>query len=141
MSDIAMSRQEAEEFLAGVHVGVLAVDQPGHGPLTLPIWYAWQDGVALIGTGTNTLKARLLRAAGRATMLVQQETPPYKYVSLEGTVELVPDDSDSYAMASRYLGAEFGRKYADANPTGADSVVVRLTPDRWRTIDYSKAGG
>ena len=32
----AMTRPEREAFLADVHVGVLAVDEPGRGPMALP---------------------------------------------------------------------------------------------------------
>ena len=34
-----MTKEERAAFLADVHVGVLAVDEPGRGPLSLPIWY------------------------------------------------------------------------------------------------------
>ena len=39
MADGAMTKAEREAFLADVHVAVLAVDEPGRGPLSLPIWY------------------------------------------------------------------------------------------------------
>ena len=40
-----MSRQEREEFLAGLHVGVLSVaSQDGGGPLTVPVWYTYSPG-------------------------------------------------------------------------------------------------
>jgi uncharacterized protein len=35
-----MSQSEREQFLAGVHVGVLsAAASDGRGPLTIPVWY------------------------------------------------------------------------------------------------------
>jgi nitroimidazol reductase NimA-like FMN-containing flavoprotein (pyridoxamine 5'-phosphate oxidase superfamily) len=41
-----MSRSQREEFLAGAHVGVLSVAdiEPGRGPITVPIWYAYSPG-------------------------------------------------------------------------------------------------
>ena len=39
-----MTTPEREAFLAGVHVGVLGVDDPGHGPLTVPVWYSYEPG-------------------------------------------------------------------------------------------------
>jgi len=39
-----MNSAEREAFLAGVHVGVLAVDEPGRGPHALPIWYDFANG-------------------------------------------------------------------------------------------------
>jgi hypothetical protein len=38
-------------------------------------------------------------------------------------------------MAIRYLGADLGRKYA-AGDIADDEVRVRLTPQRWFSVDY-----
>ena len=138
MTDMSMTEAERGEFLAAVRVGVLAIDHPGHGPLALPIWYQREDGVVLIGMSGTSLKARLLRAAGRATMTVQTEAPPYSYVSVEGPVVVASESRDNLAMATRYLGPELGQWYADNNPSNADTVLVRLTPEKWRTCDFAK---
>ncbi|HQZ36293.1 MAG TPA: pyridoxamine 5'-phosphate oxidase family protein [Ilumatobacteraceae bacterium] len=138
MTDMNMTEAERSEFLAAVRIGVLAVEHPGHGPLALPIWYQWEDGVVLISMSGRSLKARLLRAAGRATMTVQTETPPYSYVSVEGPVVVAGESRDNLAMATRYLGPELGKWYADTNPSDEDTVVVRLTPEKWRTCDFGK---
>ncbi len=133
-----MTNDEREAFMAEVHVGVLAIDHPGHGPLALPIWYQWEDGQVLIGMDGGSLKARLLTAAGRATMTVQTEAPPYKYASVEGPVSIEHEQRDDLEMASRYLGPELGAWYAQNNPSTSQSVVVRLTPEKWRTCDFAK---
>ena len=136
-----MAQDEAAAFLAGVHVGVLAIEHPGHGPLTLPIWYQYENGDVIIGMGGSSLKAKLLRAAGRASMTVQTEAPPYKYVMVEGPVVVVAERRDDLSMATRYLGAEMGKWYTDTNPSTSSSVVARLTPEKWRTADFGKAMG
>ena len=102
-------RSEREEFLAGVHVGVLAIDEPGRGPLAVPIWYRYEGGEVFAHVQDGSVKAVLLRAAGRATLVVQTETPPYKYVSVEGPVSLDAGPHDEVAMATRYLGPELGQ--------------------------------
>ncbi|MEO6468536.1 MAG: pyridoxamine 5'-phosphate oxidase family protein [Acidimicrobiia bacterium] len=134
----AMTRDEREAFLADVHVGMLAIDEPGRGPLNLPIWYLYRDGVVLISIGSETLKARLLRAAGRATMTVQTETAPYQYVSVEGPVTLTTGSPDQPETAVRYLGPELGTWYVE-NTTDGDTVTIALTPEHWRTHDFSKS--
>jgi hypothetical protein len=141
MADTDMTPAEREAFLADLHVGVLAVEHPGHGPLALPIWYQFEDGVVVVHTEGSLLKTRLMQAAGRATLTVQDEKPPYKYVSVEGPVEIVHEHYDALPMATRYLGADLGSWYVDANPPGDDSVTVRLRPERWRTVDYAKTMG
>ena len=139
--DMTMTEAERDAFLADVHVGILAIARQDKGPLALPIWYQYEDGAIIIGMSGNSVKAKLLRAAGRATMTVQTEAPPYKYVSVEGPVELLQEQRDDFEMASRYLGPEMGRWYADNNPSTDESVIAKLTPERWNTCDFGKAMG
>lgn len=138
MSELSMTPAEREAFLADVHVGILAINRDGKGPLALPIWYLYEDGQVLIGMDGDSLKAKLLRAAGRATLTAQTETPPYQYVSVEGPVTIAAEQRDDLEMASRYLGPELGRWYAENNPSTEKSVIVRLTPERWITADFGK---
>jgi nitroimidazol reductase NimA-like FMN-containing flavoprotein (pyridoxamine 5'-phosphate oxidase superfamily) len=135
----SMSVEERERFLDEVRVAVLAVDEPGRGPLALPVWFVRNGGVIEFGIDGDSRKAQLLRAAGRATMIVQDETPPYRYVSVEGSVEPTDLQRDVRAVATRYLGAELGAWYAEANPATESSVVFRLRPEHWRTQDFSAA--
>jgi len=79
-----MSASEREAFLAEVHIGILSVEEPGRGPLALPIWYEYRDGVVEFGTDRDSHKARLLLAAGRATLAVQDETPPVPICQCRG---------------------------------------------------------
>ena len=136
-----MTPEAAAAFLTDVHVGVLAIEHPGHGPLALPIWYQYEDGDVIIGMSGSSLKAKLLRAAGRASLTVQTETPPYRYVSVEGPVVVSAEQRDDLSMATRYLGPEMGKWYAENNPSTSASVVARLTPGKWRTADFSTALG
>jgi PPOX class probable F420-dependent enzyme len=139
MTNGAMTRAEREAFLREVHVAVLAIDEPGRGPLALPIWYLVDDdGAVVLSMDRTSRKARLLEAAGRATITVQTEEAPYRYASIEGPVTIGEHDHDALALASRYLGPELGQWYVDNNPPGNQSVTVRLRPQRWRTYDFAK---
>lgn len=137
----AMTSAEREAFLADLHVAVLAVDEPGRGPLALPVWYVFDDGALWIHMDGTSRKAELLRAAGRATVTVQTEDPPYRYVSVEGPVEVGPPQRDDLEMAVRYLGPDLGAWYAKQEPRTEDSVTVVLRPEHWRTYDFGKALG
>ena len=139
MADTDMTVEERESFLTDLHVGILSIARAGKGPLTVPIWYLYDDGDVIISMDGTSAKADLLRKRGRATFTVQQEAPPYKYVMVEGPVTVGHEDIDTAALAVRYLGAEMGASYAKRNPPTADSVVVRLTPEQWLTVDYGKA--
>ena len=39
-----MSSDEKQTFLADLHVGVIGINDPGAGPLTVPIWYDYTPG-------------------------------------------------------------------------------------------------
>ena len=143
---LAMTRTEREEFLAGVHVGVLSVDDPGRGPLTVPVWYAYAPGATVnVITGGDSAKAHRLRSAGRFSLCAQTEEPPYRYVSVEGPITVVGDRAspeERRALAYRYLGAEMGDLYLAATAEDAQrSVVFRMSPERWRTTDFAKQFG
>jgi PPOX class probable F420-dependent enzyme len=143
----AMTRTEREHFLAATRVGMLSVEEPGRGPLTVPVWYHYEPGsVVRVVTGAESLKGRLLRAAGRMSLCVQTETAPYQYVSVEGPVTFAqPDDArDVRAMAIRYLGEQMGELYLQMTAeerASSPSVLVELRPERWRSVDYGKMIG
>ena len=135
---LAMSQEEREAFLAEMHVGVIAINDPGRGPLTAPIWYDYEPGGAVrVLIGPESRKARLLNAGDRVSLGARQEAMPYRYVSVEGTVSLRPsEDGEILAMATRYLGEDMGRAYAEQN-TG-DNLTVAIDIERWLTVDYGK---
>jgi hypothetical protein len=143
-----MTKQEREAFLADVHVGIISVADEGRGPFTVPIWYASDlGGDVQIMTGRESRKGRLLARAGRFSLCAQTESPPYKYVSVEGPIistEAAGIERDLRPLARRYLGKEMGDRYVEETrnlPTHADNVLIRMRPERWLTTDYSKEDG
>ena len=138
---LAMTFAERDAFLLGVHVAVLTVDEPGRGPLALPVWYEYKDRRVGLGMDGGSTKAKLLRAAGRATVLVQQEAFPYRYVSVEGPVAETDRLRSMKEVAIRYMGEEAGTAYAEHGGVDASNqVTFELQPEHWRTQDFSKAG-
>jgi nitroimidazol reductase NimA-like FMN-containing flavoprotein (pyridoxamine 5'-phosphate oxidase superfamily) len=142
---LAMTRPERERFLADPHVGIISIPEEGRGPLTVPVWYAYEPGGELrLVTGRTSRKGRLLERAGRFSLCVHTETPPYKYVSVEGPIVAI-DTADLHRdlrpLAHRYLGAEAGEAYiATTREEHLDNVLVRMRPERWLTVDYAKTG-
>jgi len=142
---LKMSKPEREAFLAGVHVGVISIAEPGRGPLAAPIWYGYEPGGELwIVTERESRKGRLLQHAARFSLCAQSEQPPYKYVSVEGPVTaIVPSDleRDERPLARRYLGRELGDRYLEATggaEARAANIRVALRPERWLSTDYAK---
>jgi nitroimidazol reductase NimA-like FMN-containing flavoprotein (pyridoxamine 5'-phosphate oxidase superfamily) len=142
---LVMSAAEREAYLADVHVGVLSVaDGTERGPLAIPVWYLYEPGgeVAFI-TGRDSRKMALVQKAGRASLVVQDSSLPYRYASVEGPIVAIEDPArkeDGRTLAERYLGAELAARYLESTKDLADTMVlVRVRPERWYTRDYSKA--
>lgn len=145
---LTMSKDEREAFLAALHVGVISISQDGRGPLTVPIWYAYEPGGELcVITDRDSRKGRLLSAGQRISLCAQTEQPPYKYVSVEGPIvgiEASDVERDTRPMARRYLGPDLGDAYIKQTSEGSEpgrSVRVRVRPERWLTVDYAKQFG
>ncbi|BBZ16616.1 hypothetical protein MGAD_09510 [Mycolicibacterium gadium] len=139
-----MTSTERETYLADLHVGVVAVERPDRAPLSVPIWYAFEPGgEVLVSSLAGSLKARLITAAGRFSITAQDETYPYRYVTAEGSVTSIEtaDDATMRAIAVRYLGEEGGNAFTESfareNPD-AESLLFRMRPERWLSVDYSK---
>jgi nitroimidazol reductase NimA-like FMN-containing flavoprotein (pyridoxamine 5'-phosphate oxidase superfamily) len=137
-----MTTAEKQAFLAGLHVGVVAIPEPGRGPLCVPVWYDYRPGGDLwFITGPDSRKGRLLSNGQRISLCAQTETPPYRYVSVEGPiVALDAEAGELLPMAVRYLGPELGADYARGS-AGEANLVVRVRPERWLAVDYGKQGG
>ena len=135
-----MTESERETYLAELHVGVIAVEREDRAPLSVPIWYGYEaGGDVLLWTEEGSVKEKLIRKAGRFSITAQDEAPPYRYATAEGSVTSIDraDDATVRAIAIRYLGVADGNAFADANFTDT-SVIIRMRPQRWLTTDYSK---
>jgi PPOX class probable F420-dependent enzyme len=134
-----LSTAQREQYLADLHVGVIAVERRDRAPLSVPIWYWYEPGGEVsIWTQAGSVKETLIRAAGRFAITVQDEHPPYKYVTAEGDVTSIAPavDADVRRIAIRYLGEAEGGHFTDQNLTPT-SVVIRMRPHRWLSTDYS----
>lgn len=139
-----MPHQERERFLADLHVGVLGVtDTRGsRAPLLVPVWYHYEPGgEVVVQTGRETIKAQLLRSAGRFSLCAQDENRPYRYVSVEGPITAVTDPVDPAlreAMARRYLDPEEAQAYLQATADQLkDDITFRMRPQHWRTANFA----
>ncbi|MEV7040048.1 pyridoxamine 5'-phosphate oxidase family protein [Amycolatopsis sp. NPDC051061] len=137
-----MTTAERESFLSGVHVGVLAVERAGRAPLAVPVWYDYSPGgELLIWMERDTVKDRAITTAGRLSLAVQDENPPYKYVTVEGPVvanDEPPTREQALRIAGRYWPTDQATAYVDS-ALGERSVLVRVRPEKWLSNDQSKS--
>jgi PPOX class probable F420-dependent enzyme len=142
MASFVMTAEEREAFLSGLHVGVLAVERAGRAPLAVPVWYDYAPGgELLIWMERDTVKDRAITAAGRLSLAVQDENPPYKYVTVEGPVvanDQPPTREQALRIAGRYWPEAEANAYVDS-ALGERSVLVRVRPEKWLSNDQGKS--
>jgi nitroimidazol reductase NimA-like FMN-containing flavoprotein (pyridoxamine 5'-phosphate oxidase superfamily) len=141
-----LSVAEREAFLSEARIGVLSVasDRPDRAPVSAPVWYDYNPGSGVtIMMNAKSRKGIALEAAQRFVLVVQSESLPYRYVTVEGPLAEVrhPDtEKDLLPLAVRYLGEEGGRAYAKGweEAGGADTdLVYVMKPTHWNTADFT----
>ncbi len=141
MSSLSMTKREREAYLASVKLGVVSIPEDGCGPLSVPVWYDYEPGGELrFVTGKESYKAKLLHRATRISVCVHDARAPYKYVSVEGPIIAIekPDwERDIRQLAHFHLGQQGGDQHTEWMK-GHESILVRMKPERWFTVDYSK---
>lgn len=129
-----MTTAEVREFvMAGTRTGKLATVRAGGRPHVAAVWFVLDGDDAVFMTGADTVKGRNLRRDPRAALYVDDETPPFANVRLDGEVRL-SDDLDamlpwSIRIAHRYMGADKADAYGRRNAV-AGELLVRLVPTR-----------
>jgi hypothetical protein len=144
MVDNRLSVRDRELFLAEPHIAALSVSAGlDRGPVTVPMWYQYEPGgEAWILTEAASLKAHLIGAAGRFSLMVDRLTPTIRYVSVEGPVTRTIPETDEllWEIATRYLSDEKAREYvAMAKAEFGEQVVIYLRPERWLSSDLGPA--
>jgi PPOX class probable F420-dependent enzyme len=130
-----MSDDEWQRFIREpVRTGVLATTRTDGRPHAAPVWYDLDDdGTIVFNTGADTVKGHAVRRDGRATLCVQDDQPPFSFVTIEGTTiwsdELAEVRAWATRIGARYMGAERGEEYGARNGVPGE-LVVRLAPTR-----------
>jgi len=118
-------------------VAVLATYRLDGTVLLSPVWHEWRDGGFNVVTGSRDVKAGHLRRDPRASIVVCDDSPPYRGLELRTTARLTPlqdDRSIVSRIATRYLGPEEGERYVAA---GYDDLLIRLEPGALRAWDFA----
>jgi PPOX class probable F420-dependent enzyme len=127
-----MSPDEVRAFLTDdpARPGVLATTRKDGRPHLAPVWYVVDDdGTIVFTTGADTVKGRTLRRTGWAAMTVDDDAPPFSFVTLEGPVA-ISDDLPAVRewaarIGGRYMGADRAEEYGERNGVPGE-LLVRL---------------
>lgn len=134
-----MTRDARRAFLTeGTRTAVLATTRADGRPHAVPICFVLDDDDILFLTNAETVKGRSLLRDPRVTLLVDDETPPFAFVMIEGTAVASRDVGDLEQVARR-----ISQRY-DAGVGTEDFVrfaceglgmLVRVVPRRIVALD------
>jgi PPOX class probable F420-dependent enzyme len=127
-----MTHEERRAFLsAGTRTGKLATVRKDGSPHVTPVWFVLDGDDLVFTTGANSAKGRALRRDGRASLCVDDETPPYAFVLVEGTAALSEDPAEllrwARTIGGRYMGSDRAEEFGRRNGVPGE-LLVRLTP-------------
>jgi PPOX class probable F420-dependent enzyme len=102
-------------------------------PHVTPIWFVLDGDELVFTTWHESVKAACLQRDPRISLCVDEETPPYAFVMVEGVVEISrdPDQLYEYArrIAARYMGPDRAEEYGERNSVEGE-LLVRIKPTK-----------
>jgi PPOX class probable F420-dependent enzyme len=101
-------------------------------PHVAPVWFDLDDqGRVVFTTARDSVKGQSLGRDPRVCLCVDDETPPFAYVMIEGTASLSEDLDDLLRWATRiggrYMGWQQAEAYGKRNGV-AGELLVRVEP-------------
>ncbi|WP_262287373.1 PPOX class F420-dependent oxidoreductase [Micromonospora sp. MA102] len=125
-----MSDDQWRAFVtAGTRTGKLATVRADGSPHVAPIWFVLDGDDLVFNTGRSSVKGRNLVRDPRAALTVDEEQPPYAFVTVRGPVTISEDPVESLPwstrIAARYMGADRAEEYGRRNAVPGE-LLVRL---------------
>jgi PPOX class probable F420-dependent enzyme len=137
-----MSTREITRFLMqGTFTGKLATIKKGGGSHVVPIWFVLDNENSIdeiqnivFTTSDMSVKAVNIKQDNRVSICVDDQIPPFSFVTIFGTAKIYPYKQNEVLMwatriAERYVGKKNADEYGRRN-SGEGSVLVRITPER-----------
>ena len=120
-------------LLEGTRTAKVATVRVDGRPHVAPVWFVLDGDDVIFNTGATSVKGKTLRRDPRVSISVDDATPPYSFVVIEGIAE-VSDDLDamlpwSTAIGGRYMGADKAEQFGRRNAVEGE-LLVRVHPQR-----------
>lgn len=125
-------------LLEQARTGKLATVRKDGRPHVVPVWFDLDGDVLVFTTWETSVKAANIRRDPRVCICVDDKTPPFAYIQIEGTATL-SDEIDALLfwatrIGGRYMGADLAETYGRRNGVKGE-LLVRITPTR---INFQK---
>jgi PPOX class probable F420-dependent enzyme len=98
-----------------------------------PVWIDVDGDDIVFNTGEGTVKGRNILRDPRVALCVDDETPPFSFLIVEGEATTSDDMDEMLKWATRiggrYMGADVAEKYGKRNAVPGE-LLVRVRPTK-----------
>jgi PPOX class probable F420-dependent enzyme len=131
----ARHRQFLTEGTRTAKIATVRADGRAH---VAPVWFVVDGEDIIFTTGKMSVKGRNFTRDSRVAICVDDETPPFPMVVIEGEAALSEDPEAllqwATRIAARYVGAEEAPEYGRRNG-GAGELLVRVSMQKVLAYD------
>jgi PPOX class probable F420-dependent enzyme len=131
-----MTKDEIKNFiLQGTFTGKLGTINKDGTPHVVPIWFTvdGEDNI-IFNTGDKSVKAKNIRRVNRVRLCVDDQTPLFSFVTIDGIAEIISDEPNEVykwakIIAARYMGNNKSEEYGRRNSAEGE-LLVKIKPIR-----------
>jgi len=129
-----MTAEQRREFLLGrPRTAKLAVVRRDGRPHVTPVWIDLDGDDVMFTTHCTNPKGHAIRRDGRVCLCVDDETPPFAFVVIDGTTSVSQNRDDlrhwATRIGGRYMGAARAEEYGARNAAEGE-LLVRVRPTK-----------
>ncbi len=129
-----MDENEIIDFLMeGTRTGKISTVREDGRPHVAPIWFVWNEGKIIFCTMDSSVKAKNIRRNPQVSICVDDESPPYAFVIIQGTAKFSDNQKDllkwNTVLGGRYMGEKLAEVYGKRNAVKG-SLLVEVTPTK-----------
>jgi PPOX class probable F420-dependent enzyme len=129
-----MEPAQVRKFLAwGTRTGKLATVRADGSPHVVPIWFVLDGDDLVFTTHETSVKAKAILRDDRVSICVDDQAPPYSYVTVRGvaTTSTDPDELLHWAtrIGGRYMGEHRAEEFGRRNGVRGE-LLVRVRPTK-----------
>ncbi|MEU6388287.1 PPOX class F420-dependent oxidoreductase [Streptomyces sp. NPDC046939] len=123
-----MTDEEWHAFVSeGTRTAKLSTVRADGSPHIAPVWFVLDGDDIVFNTGRDTVKGRNLARDGRVALCVDDERPPFSFVTIQGRAELSEDPAELLDSATRiggrYMGEDRAEEFGRRNAVPGELVV------------------
>ncbi len=131
-----MTESEIHNFLTrGTFTGKLSTIRKDGRPHIAPVWFVLEgyNTNIIFTTWHDSVKGKNIRNNPKVSLCVDDQTPPFSFVILEGTAEIIDEPNDllrwATRIAARYMGEKNAETYGTRNSSKGE-LLLRIRPNK-----------